>query len=1572
MCEWAVTSQRRGPHRALVVARLLRMRDTSFRKAEATENIEAEHEEDEEEDGDDAASSILSVAGNAQPFQAMLLLFLDLRAPALVGGADYSTDNDSAFCRILHLFAEFIQQGLFSFEKYICTLVARGDLLSTPIVTPKRSPDYQGAKSFETDAHTSYGGNDLERRESIDESQRLLNDHFKDMMDLFNSSEDDQSEAMPGEKRRMSLESVASSLPSGKRSRSTSGPAAKAADSASATSTASSDVMALVAARQQLAAFHVALALQLPLPMEECIEPARRRHVSLLGGALGSQAARADDLPRMLEVQAKIVYHLTTMLDTRSSDSLIVQMGRDDAVKAFRSLDCFHQRLLVVRILRRLLPSLDGTFLPQEVTCISPDAEMTLQGSASPEVIGRGVHEISLRQLSFALELVVMSGDVSAVLQLIEYLLHGPVLDEDTAGAEDTDRSKSPATVAGQYPSSSSKGRTNNAAATSTLPLRLAPLIVSLLREYHACVLLSNRQTCSVFAGLIRCLGKVTNTLSCSNEQLVILNYLKCLYSSCPSIQDVFSDVFGKLNKLLDDRFVYKPQPLSVPAEQIMPSVDSVYSVLSAKTMEASGLMRMIPIKSPLHAHAFVSAILLRVQQSSCSSELQPLGRVCAEFASQYKAVSQEVLNAVNALCHPGKNLGFSYFLQRFDLSKADVQRNVSRFVTFLVARQCLDLRGLVEEVFVSGLQHARVKGVVAVHGGQLVCRLLQHLLVEEKLSESASVGSSAPWLPSSEQRSVATLQASVPVTLILSVLKSLLKLSNGNFGASRIGSSGLDAAGRSSHMGAMKLTTAGTGILPQGFSDGSDSDSNPDQNEAATSQQDIPLAKLAGMVLQDICGQVWLREQCLRHSDLVCSKEILLDPVLKPAQAQELLRLICYPPNSSNSSAGSAGSYQSGTSTEMVSRIMAKLDQWNLRAASLELQLLIHQNQSSGSVLDAIASCAMSIFREEQSRQQAPTNPVLHACDPPVNPACPTVWLVPPLVKNLPPLVHGRMLKAAGELLAGGRWWNPATLDSGKKTSATSTDKVKAQLGAQKTASNCSQTKFCNAASIAASRWQKPLLNLVLTCMQSPGSGREEFLHTLQRQLAAFVAAPKEEICPQDEACRKWVEDALQLRLNLVGCLFGVIHQNTNLSMEWALLLLQILASGAIHIDTHSSRVLFTSVVDMAGCLLVDASYMAEQVNQVDENSRRQALPMLKRVKELVSSDVAGMHLCRCFLPIPQPTLTVPIVEELPPDPEAGVSTVAASMTSSSDIRPRGFRVIGQQEVNAWDLLQGQRGPLSWSWFGGIRHDRHRHVYAVQHHGMLLHDHGPALDLFENRILGNPSPDSVDHDLAGDKSPQRPASLPLQFDMSGGGGAGNQIRLSSGHHLLSAGSVTAASVGNTHMFGTPSSGSAFQPQQHLSSTSSNTMTPSRLYPDISLQGTPTNPPLVQYQQQPQQQQQQQQQQKLTQAPMGHQTPTSGTATNRQILQQLSMRDQLRMGTALPAHLSALHRQQQQQPPPQQHVSLDPSANAYLSRTLQQQQGKDAAQLHAQQQQQQQQQQQYQQQRQYRPGQQQP
>lgn len=55
-------------------------------------------------------------------------------------GEDFSRDSDTPFSRIVHLFAELVEQGLFSFEKYLYTLVARGDLLSMPLESSQVSP----------------------------------------------------------------------------------------------------------------------------------------------------------------------------------------------------------------------------------------------------------------------------------------------------------------------------------------------------------------------------------------------------------------------------------------------------------------------------------------------------------------------------------------------------------------------------------------------------------------------------------------------------------------------------------------------------------------------------------------------------------------------------------------------------------------------------------------------------------------------------------------------------------------------------------------------------------------------------------------------------------------------------------------------------------------------------------------------------------------------------------------------------------------------------------------------------------------------------------------------------------------------------------------------------------------------------------------------------------------------------------------------------------------------------------------------------------------------------------------
>ena len=48
---------------------------------------------------------------------------------------------------------------------------------------------------------------------------------------------------------------------------------------------------------------------------------------------------------------------------------------------------------------------------------------------------------------------------------------------------------------------------------------------------------------------------------------------------------------------------------------------------------------------------------------------LQSLGHFCAEFASLSKAVAQELLAAICALCHSGKNMGFAFLIQKFDVS---------------------------------------------------------------------------------------------------------------------------------------------------------------------------------------------------------------------------------------------------------------------------------------------------------------------------------------------------------------------------------------------------------------------------------------------------------------------------------------------------------------------------------------------------------------------------------------------------------------------------------------------------------------------------------------------------------------------------------------------------------------------------------------------------------------------------------------------------------------------------------------------------------------------------------------
>ncbi|XP_008193999.1 mediator of RNA polymerase II transcription subunit 12 isoform X1 [Tribolium castaneum] len=116
LCEWAVSPERTGEHRALAVAALLDRRQSDS----------ATNGDQETAPGDDKDSNC-SVPGGPPMFQQLLMKFLDSDAP--VPAPDDCPQKKTAFSNLVHLFAELIRRDVFSHDAYMCTLISRGDLL---------------------------------------------------------------------------------------------------------------------------------------------------------------------------------------------------------------------------------------------------------------------------------------------------------------------------------------------------------------------------------------------------------------------------------------------------------------------------------------------------------------------------------------------------------------------------------------------------------------------------------------------------------------------------------------------------------------------------------------------------------------------------------------------------------------------------------------------------------------------------------------------------------------------------------------------------------------------------------------------------------------------------------------------------------------------------------------------------------------------------------------------------------------------------------------------------------------------------------------------------------------------------------------------------------------------------------------------------------------------------------------------------------------------------------------------------------------------------------------------------
>lgn len=127
LCEWAMSHQRFGEHRAMVVAWLLEKRQSDITAIDLSAPA-----------NDHDSNESIGFYNGLPIFQKNLMSFLDHDAPIIE--EQCNEQNRIKFTNLVHLFCELIRHDVFSHDAYMCTLISRGELLSMPAKVHAISP----------------------------------------------------------------------------------------------------------------------------------------------------------------------------------------------------------------------------------------------------------------------------------------------------------------------------------------------------------------------------------------------------------------------------------------------------------------------------------------------------------------------------------------------------------------------------------------------------------------------------------------------------------------------------------------------------------------------------------------------------------------------------------------------------------------------------------------------------------------------------------------------------------------------------------------------------------------------------------------------------------------------------------------------------------------------------------------------------------------------------------------------------------------------------------------------------------------------------------------------------------------------------------------------------------------------------------------------------------------------------------------------------------------------------------------------------------------------------------------
>nr|XP_034988306.1 mediator of RNA polymerase II transcription subunit 12-like protein isoform X2 [Zootoca vivipara] len=837
----------------------------------------------------------------------------------------------------------------------------------------------------------------------------------------------------------------------------------------------------------------------------------------------------------------------------------------------------------------------------------------------------------------------------------------------------------------------------------------LCVCIVAVLRHYHACLILNPDQTAQVFEGLCGVVKHVVNPSECSSPERCILAYLYDLYMSCSHLRSKFGDLFSSACSKVKQTIYSNVQPsnsnLLWDPEFMLDFIENP----SIHSLNYSMLGKILSDNAPSR-YSFVCNALMNVCMGhQDTGRINDIANLCAELTACCTVLSSEWLGVLKALCCSSNHVwGFNDLLCSVDVSDLSFHDSLATFVAILIARQCFFLEDVVQHVALPSLLTAACGDPDAEPGARMTCRLLFHLFQTPEVS-LLPTGKSFPGIRSSCDRHLLTAaHNSIEVGAVFAVLKAILML-----GDAEIGSNSMPSLKKSDYSVRRLLGDLNEDEIWDAASHSLKSCGKPFSIETAS------LSEYARYVLRSICQQEWVGEHCLKEPERLCTdKDLILDPVLSNKQAQKLLQLICYPHGVKECAEGD------NPQRQHIKRILQNLDQWTLRQSWLELQLTIKQcmkEPGSGSVaemnslLDNIAKATIEVFQQSADLNNNSSNSGIGLFSPNSVGNADThitrqnskktflssserrgAWLVSPLIAKLPTSVQGRVLKAAGEELEKGQHLG-------------SSSKKERDRQKQKSMSLLSQ---------------QPFLSLVLTCLKGQDEQREGLLTSLQNQVNQILSNWREERYQNDVKARQMMHDALQLRLNLVGGMFDTVQRSTQWTTDWALLLLQIITSGTVDMQTNNE--LFTTVLDMLSVLINGtlASDLSNATQVGSEENKRAYVNLVKKLKkELGDKCSESIDKVRQLLPLPKQMCDIIACEPM----GSLIDTKGNKIAGFDSIdKKQGLQVSTKQKVSPWDLFEGNRNPapLSWAWFGTVRIDRKVIKYEEQQHLLLYHGH--------------------------------------------------------------------------------------------------------------------------------------------------------------------------------------------------------------------------------------------------------